>query len=702
MNVRNEVLGRVYIIFAFVGLVSLAIFSKAAWINVVEGDRWKAKGDSLYLKHVPIQAERGNILADNGSLLASALPLFDIRFDPNSSGMSEKDFFDNLDSLALNLAWHEKYANSPDQIKLKLLKARQEGHHYLSIARGLSHQEMRKVSSFPLFRKGKYKGGLIVERKSKRRRPHGILANRTIGYVRENAQPVGLEGYYDDVLSGKEGKRLVKRAGQAYIPLSNRAEIEPITGNDIRTTINVNIQDITETALINGIKHHEADFGTAIVMEVATGAVKAIANIKSTENGYWESYNYAVGTAVEPGSTFKLASIMCLLEDRLITLDDLIDIERGRKTFYNKELVDATLTCRKTDTTTIRRAFELSSNVGIAKLITNHYGRGTKAKLFIQGLRDLGLGQKTGISIEGEAQPYLKEAFSEKDDWSGISLPWISIGYESTITPLQLLTFYNGVANNGKLMKPQLVTSIEAYGEPLEVFPPKVIKQRMASPYTIQLAQDLLRGVVEDGTASRLRSSKVSFSGKTGTAQTNYGFERKKKGIQYRASFCGFFPSEAPKYSVVVMVENPKKNGFYGSQVAGPIFKKIVEEIFEAEMELHRPINVSLKAKKSPKRQIGARTDFEELGALWDWKLYGDTEENWISLDAHRDTMQMIAKLYSEELVPDVRGMGLRDALHLLEERGLKVKTEGLGKVSRQSIRYGTAAKGQTVYLNLN
>ena len=705
MDSKNEVLGRVYLIGLIVAIVAIAIFSRAAWINVVEGDRWVAKGDSLYVKHVPIQAERGNILADKGSLLASAQPFFDIRFDPNSTGMSDQDFFKAIDSLALCLATYVDITMTAEEHKLRLLRARQGGEHYMLIARGVSHQEMTRITNFPLFRKGQYKGGLIIERKSKRRRPFGILANRTIGYVRENAQPVGLEGYYDKALSGKEGTRLMKRAGKYYIPVGNLAEIPPVTGNDLRTTLNVNIQDIAETALINGIEKHNADYGCAVVMEVATGAIKAIANVKATENGYWESYNYAVGTAVEQGSTFKLASIMTLLEDRKVQLDDLVNIENGKTQFFEQEMVDASLACHELDTTTVRRVFELSSNVGIAKLIQQHYGRGTQAKQFIKGLRALGIGEVTGIGIEGEASPYIKEAFNEEDDWSGLSLPWMSIGYESMMTPLQMLTFYNGVANNGKIMKPYLVSSIESYGEVIEEYKPLVIKERMASPYTIQLAQDLLKGVVQNGTASKLQTEGFTFSGKTGTAQTNYSLAENSGALKYRASFCGYFPADNPKYSVIVLIENPKQAGIYGSQVAGPVFKKIAEEIFDSEMDLHEAMNekqfVEMGTRGLRGKDIGAKEDFEKIVKQLKLPLAKSGSNKWVALKARRDTVMLYPRVFSEELVPDVRGMGLRDATHILEERGLKIKRSGVGKVLHQSVRQGTPARGQTVYLKL-
>ncbi len=706
MDIRNEVLSRVYIaLFALCGF-ALFIFARAVNISVVEGEKWRDLGDKLYLEYRPVQAERGNIIADKGELLASALPYFELRFDPNSTGMKQADFQNNVDSLAFCLANYVDNSRSHAEWKDFLWYHRKKGTRNITLVKKASSAYAKEIQKFPLFRKGQFAGGLVVERKSERQRPFKMLANRTIGYVRDNAQPVGLEGYFDKVLSGSEGKRLMQRVKKEYIPVTDIAQIAPVAGKDIRTTLNVNFQDIAQTELVKGLKFHNADYGCAIVMEVQTGAIKAIANIDNKEGALWESYNHAVGTAVEPGSTFKLASIISLLEDRKIELSDLINIENGSTTFFNEEMIDATQACHKLDTTTIRRAFELSSNVGIAKLVQHYYGRDKKAGEFIGRLKKMGIGQKTGITILGEAQPYLKEAYSKKDNWSGISLPWMSIGYESTMTPLQMLTFYNAVANGGKMMKPFLVSQVEEFGKPVEVFKPTVLNDKIASARTIQLAQELLLAVVENGTASKLKSNRVQFAGKTGTAQTNYSRLDKSNSLKYRASFAGYFPADSPRYSIYVMVENPKVNGFYGSQVAGPIFKNIAEGIFESEMDLH----VALNEKGIPRRvstkmkgkQVGVRADFENIFEELNIPYRKETIENkWVQLHPEKEEMSFYPKIYSQELVPNVIGLGLRDALHLLENRGLKVQTRGLGKVRKQSLKAGTAVRGQTILLAL-
>jgi len=706
MDIRNEVLSRVYITFFALCGFSLFIFARAVNISVFEGDKWSAKGDSLYLKYIPVQAERGNIIADSGELLASALPFFEIRFDPNSTGMKAVHFEREVDSLAYCLANYVDNSRNHEEWLSYLRYHRKKGTRNILIKKSATLSEKNEIQKFPLFSRGQYKGGLILDRKSKRQRPFSMLAHRTIGYVRDNAQPVGLEGFFDKDLAGSEGMRLVQRVGRDYIPVSDLDEIESVAGKDIRTTLNVNFQDIAQTELIRGLEKHDADFGCAVVMEVQTGAIKAIANVKNSETGFWENYNYAVGTAVEPGSTFKLASIMSLLEDKKIELDDLINIENGETTFFEEKMVDASHACKDIDTTTIRRAFELSSNVGIAKLVQHYYGTNNKAADFIARLKKMGLGEKTDITIIGEAQPYLKEAYSKKDNWSGISLPWMSIGYESTLTPLQLLTFYNGVANGGKMMKPYLVDQVEEFGVAVEKFRPEVLHPKMASTKTIQLVQDLLLGVVENGTAKKLKSNRVQFAGKTGTAQTNYSKIDRSSNTKYRASFAGYFPADNPKYSVIVMVENPKVLGFYGSQVAGPIFKGIAEGIYESEMDLH----VALNQKGIPRRvstkmkgkHVGSKDDFKEIFKNLNIPYTDNVADNkWVQLQPRRDSLNLYPKMFSEELVPNVIGMGLKDALHLLESRGLEVKTSGAGKVRLQSIKSGTPVRGQSIWLTL-
>ena len=481
-------------------------------------------------------------------------------------------------------------------------------------------------------------------------------------------------------------------------------EIEPHDGKDVVTTLDVDLQDITETALMRGVRHHKAKHGCVVLMEVKTGAIKAIANVGESKDGYWETYNYAVGSATEPGSTFKLASIMALLEDGYVKLTDSIDLEQGVTQFYEEEMKDASF--HELDTTTIRNAFEISSNVGIAKLVNHFYGRNDRGKKFIDRLKSFGLNLPTGIKIEGEATPYIKEAYSRDDHWSGTTLPWMSTGYELTMTPLQMLSLYNTVANDGVMMKPYLVDEIQEYGNTIEKFRPTIIKKKIASPRTINQAQSLLKGVVERGTAKKLFTEKYSFAGKTGTAQLNYQKLQARTDVGgYQASFAGYFPAEKPVYSLIVLISNPTENGFYGGSVAGPIFREIADKMFASRPELQSALTDYSKpvlAKNSlPKRTSGESTEIEGLLNYFDVEYKKSTRSAWTSVMMDVDTLKTYTRRIESEKVPNVTGMGLKDALFVLENLGLTVTVNGYGKVRRQSIKPGTKIRGQRIKITL-
>ena len=715
MNVKNEVLYRVYIVlFGLIIPFACLLIYKTVDISLLKGDYWRAEGKKRYVQMRAVEAERGNILAEDGSLLATSLPFFDIAFDPNSSGMSEDDFHENIDSLSYCLATYVD--NTVHNLTVGgyrdfLIQKREEKAEYIPIKRNASFIEQQLIRQFPLFNLGQFKGGYIAKPKFIRKLPFGILAHRTIGSIRETAKPVGLEGYFDNILKGEEGKQLMVKVDadqDIWIPLHDLTAIEPKRGDDIVTTIDINIQEIAENALIRAMNHHLADWGTAIVMEVETGAVKAIANIGKTTTGWWETYNYGVGYATEPGSTFKLASIMALMEDGFIDLEDSIQINFGKWQFYEEEMVDATRESFATDSISIRHAVEISSNVGIAKLIEKHYGQSKKGARFIKRLKQFKLNMPTGIEIQGEAEPFVKEAYNKEQNWSGTTLPWMSIGYEVLISPLQLLTFYNAVANNGMMMKPYLVKEVQRYGETIEHFVPTVVDRHIASQSTIKKAHELLIGVVENGTAHNLKANKYRFAGKTGTAQKDYRKIKEKTIVGgYQASFAGFFPAEKPKYSCIVVINDPKQNGFYGGEVAGPVFREIADKLFATKYQLHNPINeeppLVMKARQLPDLDAGNLQDISKVLSHLELPYNGGSSSDWTVIRANKetDTLHLLTRNVPLETIPNVVGMGLRDAIFLLENRGLKVKFTGQGKVVRQSFKPGTPIRGQTINLIL-
>lgn len=710
LNIKNEVLVRVYIVAAAVLAVAIVIAMRLYQISQVQGDFWAEKAKKRLFTWVDVRADRGNILADDGSLLATSLPYFDIYFDSHTDGMTDEAFYQNVDSLALLLSTLVKPEYTPGAYKDWLIGVRQadkdaKGVRYLEIAKNVPFHKMLQIKDFPLFRLGKSKGGIIIEQKPKRERPFKMLAQRTIGYVRDGALPVGLEGKYDNVLGGSLGKQLMQRVpGDMYIPVNDLAEIEPKSGDDIVTTIDVNIQDAAENALLEAVRNHEADHGCAIVMEVKTGAIRAVANIGRTPEGLWETFNYAVGQRVEPGSMFKLASFMAMMEDGYIDdLSEKVPVYKGKTKFYKDELVDAEPHGK--DTMTIKEVFAHSSNVGTATMVQRFYGDKGKATEFIDNLHDFGLDLPTGVDVEGEDAPYIKSPGDTKADWSGTTLPWMSIGYEMLYTPLQLLQFYNAVANDGRMMKPFLVQRIEHFGETVKEFPPVVMKRSIASRKTIKKAKELLEAVVQEGTAENIDPKFYRIAGKTGTAQLNYHKFKAQAGIRHQAGFCGYFPAENPEYSCIVVISEPKRGGYHGSEVAAPVFRKIADKCFAMKADLHPPINEGSKPKlataQMPTIDAGSYEDFKK-SMKWlrlDWREKDKNTQDWVVIKAQNDTLHLLNRIIPEKTVPAVTGMGLKDAIYLLENRGCRVRALGVGKVVKQSLSPGTRANGQTITL---
>lgn len=722
-SIKNEILVRVYIVLGVLLVVAGLIVFQTVKISVLEGEKWRAKGERLHIKEVPVEAERGNILTEDGSMLATSMPFFDIAFDPNSSGMDSADWNANIDSLAYCLATFVDPSFTPGAMKEELLEQRQklvkdflqsqrlEGRKYIMIKKNASLGEKEMIADFPLFNQGQFKGGFIAIPKFNRQRPFGMLAQRTVGYVRGDSINVGLEGYFNNYLKGEEGKQLMYRVGEGvWMPLNDLTEIEPKGGEDIVTTVDVNLQGVVQSALSKAMVRHQAEFGTAILMEVKTGDVKAIANLGWTKKGkLMETYNHAVGSSTEPGSTMKLASALALLEDGYIDLADSVDLEQGRTMYFDAELEDSYI--HTLNNVTFKKAFGMSSNVGISRLIYKNYGENNNADKYIGHLRNFFLDRPTGIEINGEPTPYIKKAYSDEDQWSGTTLPWMSIGYELTVTPLQLAAFYNAVANDGVYMKPRLVSEVQHYGETIKRFPVTKVKGRIASEQAVQKAQQLLECVVDStwGTAHKHRSKRLRFAGKTGTAQLGYQrLENRTKVKGYQASFAGYFPSEQPVYTCVVLISKPKVAGIYGGQVALPVFKEIAEKVYRSNMELYPVVNdqsiAVMEENKMPRNDAGYLADFQAVLTDLDMHYFNRTDTDWTVLrPAGEDTLKLVKRPMVEKVVPNVVGMGMRDALYLLENQGLRVEINGkYGKVRSQSIRAGTRANRQTIWIKIS
>lgn len=683
----------------FMVAFALSIIGRILYIQIYEGEELRRKGVNRSIEEREISALRGNIYSTNNSLLAVTIPKYEIRLDVISN-KSEAFFNSNVDSLAYQLSRLFKDRSKATYKKI-LQQARAKKNYYLLVKRNVSYKQLLELQSFPILRLGRNKGGLIVLKSNIRELPYNDLAKRTIGIYNyeRGAYLVGLEGAFDETLVGTHGTRLMQKIeGGIWMPIDPGNEIKPQNGNDVITTIDIDIQDIAENALRKQLEHHQADHGCAIVMEVKTGEIRAIANLGKDKNGHYsENYNYAIGESSEPGSTFKLASILVALEDKVIDLNDSIDTENGSTQFYGKTIRDAHKI--GDGIISVRDVIEQSSNVGIAKIIWEHYSNDPQK--FIDGLYKLGIQNKLDIPIKGEANPYIKN--TEDKSWSGISLPWMAYGYELHITPLQTLTFYNAIANNGQMMKPLFVREIRNTNEIIETFEPIVIKEHIASNETLEKLQDMLKGVVLRGTAKGINNKYYSIAGKTGTAQiaqNNQGYNK----VNYKASFCGYFPAEDPMYSCIVVINNPTSGYYYGSSVAAPVFKYISDRIYSSHVE----IAVSEDDKTTiPNPAIyykaGASEDYEEVFKQMDIKAQIDVGSEYVIGLPEGDSVHYAPRKFKENRIPKLIGMTAKDAVYLLEDMGLIVKIQGQGFVTSQSIPEGSAAtKGKSITLKLS
>lgn len=704
-NNRKVILIRTYTAFAFMCVFAAAIIAYLFKIQFKEREHWIELSENLSTTIQTVEPSRGSIFAIDGSLLATSLPIYDLRLDGKAPGFAKGNVFENnVDSLALMLSQLFQDRSKAEYKRILTAVKKRKDRYYL-LKRKVSYPEMKAVKEFPIFRLGKYKGGLTIEEKNKREKPFEYLAERTIGYSVSGVQPVGLEGAFNKDLSGKEGKRVMQRiAGGTWIPVNDEEQIEARNGNDIHTTIDVNLQDVATHALMRTLVTNDAEWGTAVLMEVSTGEIRAIANLTRVSEGkYTEKYNYAVGESLEPGSTFKLASSLALLEDKKVKMTDLFDTENGEKRYFaNAVMYDSEKGGH--GIVTFQHAFEISSNVAISKAIYQHYKNNPLQ--FYNHLEKLHFTNPLGLQIMGEGKPRIKHP--KDKDWYGTTLPWSSIGYEVKVTPLQVLTLYNAVANNGKMVKPLFVKRITNTGKIIKEYKTEVIEKSIASPETIKNLRIMMEGVIERGTGSKLKNPNYSIGGKTGTALVADGRKGYAKTI-YRASFCGYFPANNPQYTCIVMVNAPSKGIYYGGAVAGPVFKEIADKVYANSHNLHGDIKLVLNQtnpaptiiKGAHKQQL--QTALNALGK--ETKRVDSVEENgseWAQATMSNNQAKITPRNINKNMMPDVTGMGLKDAVYLLENNGLQVQVEGFGKVKTQSIPAGTAlTKGTRVTLKL-
>ena len=706
MPLKRDILWRVGVVYIFILLLGLIITGKIFYLQVFEGKELTKKAEELNLKSEMVESNRGDIYSANGRLLASSVPFYEIRLDTRSTGleMNKETYFNKLDSLARKLA--EMFRDqSAAQYRRELYQARKQGERFYLVKERVNYKELKELKTFPLFRKGRYKGGFIVIQKDLRIQPHGNLASRTIGYTTdwEGGNIVGIEGAYDNYLKGTKGVRLMRRIqGGVWIPVGDDNKVEPKSGKDVVTTININIQDVAESALREQLIEHNADHGTAVLMEVNTGEIRAIANLGKTDEGvYREIYNYAVGESREPGSTFKLAPIMAVLEDNYVNLDDTVDTKNGVVYYYDKKLTD--VKPGGYGKISVKDAFIHSSNVGISKIITQNYRN--RPSQFVDRLYSMNLDEKLGLEIKGEGEPLIR--YPGDKYWSGVSLPMMSIGYEIRLTPLQILTFYNAVANDGTMVKPMFVKQIKEHGKLVKSFNTQVINPAISSKSTIRKAQTLLEGVVQEGTARNLRNANFKIAGKTGTAQIaneKYGY-MKDSGISYQASFVGYFPADNPKYSCIVVVNSPSKDVYYGNVVAGPVFREIAEKVYATSFEMHEGLKLvqNENTTKVPYTKHSHRkeltTALKNLGVKVNEK---HVDSEWVVTRKKDSLIDLNNRYIDANIMPNVIGMGAKDAIYILENLGLNVKIIGRGSIREQSILPGKPIdKGDKVVLKM-
>ena len=705
MDVKKDILWRVYLCFLCMVILCIFVLGRAIYIQRAEGKYWVGMSDSLHIKSQPIIAERGTIYSENGNMLSTSVPVFDVYVDFGADGLREKQgkrFKDNIDSLShcLSTLFLDK---SIEEYKKQLQQAYQEKDRYYILKKKMTFDQYLALRDFPLVRLGRNKSGFIIDAKDKRINPYVLLANRTIGLSRQNlSKNVGLELTYDSLLRGTSGQRLMRYAAGAYMPVEG-SELDPVNGKDIVTTLDTYIQDIAESALMKMVDSNNSVHGTVIVMETATGKIKAIANLgKQLDGTYAEDFNYGIGKTTEPGSVFKLATLMSLLEDKYVDLNTVVDCEGGSKPFFGLRIKDSHM---GTYETTVKEAFAASSNVAFAKLAFQYYQN--QPQKFYDHLHKMRLDTYTGVDIVASSGfPLIKKV----KNWGATTIPYMAHGYEELVTPLHMLTLYNAVANKGKLMRPYLVNEINDYGVCIKKINPQVLDPQVCSPETIAMLQEAMLAVVESvhGTGHAIKDSIYKIAGKTGTAVTALDNRGYNKGAKiYQASFIGYFPAEAPKFTMAVVIQNSRESKLiYGAAVSGKVFKEISDKLY-ARYLTTATYNTALVRDTLLNNAVGMKNDMRSILGYMAIPFYDSAQNgSWRNIQLAQNTaiMNTTASVgVGSNTTPNVEGMGLKDAVYVLENKGLKIAFQGKGKVINQSITAGSNfIKGQKITLFLN
>lgn len=701
MTDNKDIYWRAYLIyFGFVVLMlvviiktfSLQFEGRSTVFTSNTGDSEKMPTKSV--KRLP---RRGEILDINYTPLVTSVSFYDIHMDPT---VVKQDLFDKeINELSQQLAEHFP-VKTASEYRQYIRSARQAGKRYLLIRRKATIEERKLLRSFPIFKEGRLKGGLIdTDETIIRKRPHGELMKRTLGYYRpaeknKGELRVGIEGAFNDYLAGEAGEEIEQKFANGW-KKTGQILRESVEGANVVTTIDKEIQEVAHSELEQQLMSQGAKNGSVIVMDVKTGFVKAIVSLtKGSDGNYYESYNHAIGTKEVPGSTFKLASLMAALEDKRISITDKINANGSYK-FYDSEMTDHD---GGYGVITVKEAFEKSSNV-ISKVINDAYRGNPQA--FIDRLRSFGLADSLGLDLVGERKPTLY--YPGHPNWSGISVPWMAVGYEVQQTPMQTLAFYNAVANNGRMMKPQFVKEIIRGGEVVKSFAPIALHEKICSQQTITTLKSCLEGVVKRGTGRALQSSLFTIAGKTGTARilndnSEYGVKGERK---YQASFVGYFPAEDPIYSCIVVISAPSQD-IYGAKVSGTVFSAIANKVYATQLKYHKAINEKrARVKEAPITQDGYRTDLERVLHTMRIPFSISEDKEWLNTHKQENKVELDGRYIGKNTVPNVKGMNAKDAVYLIEKTGMEVRLKGVGSVVEQSIEAGTKVRNGVVILTL-
>ncbi len=701
-NTKFNDVWRALLVYVLVLAFAVAVVMRIVFLQVAEREELMEKAREMDIRMVKVPAARGNIFSKNGTLLATTIPVYDIYFDPVA--VSDDVFEKEIGALSDSLSQMLKGATKAQYVS-KFTEARKKNKRYVRIARRLKMDDYDRIKKFPIF-KEKLGNGFIAEKQLIRERPYGDIAMRVIGYVNFNDTlnpvKVGLEGAYDTCLRGHDGMQVRRRVnGGRFIDMPSSSNVTPHNGNDIYTSIDAKMQDVAEEALRRCLAENNAQQGCVIMMDVHSGFIEVMASLRYNEKKkkYEESYNFAIAENVEPGSTFKAITMTALLEnDPNFNINRVLNLgTSGKMRFHNRVMTDSHVVGGGTPT--IKQCFWESSNIAFGYLTTEAFGNNPQR--FIDLIYKTKINEPLNLDIKGEGKPYIKSTDSRL--WSKVSLPWMSIGYELTVTPITLLTYYNAIANNGKMVKPQFVKEIRRGNEVVRTFDTIVINEKIASDRTIKTLQELLRGVVENGTAKALNKCEFQVAGKTGTAQiSQHGAYNKRN---YTASFVGYFPADDPKYTCIVVVSNPMGRSYYGASVSAPVFKEISEKVYATELGVTDEKRVyPANCERYTKAHLAWYDDVVSYCEMAGIRMV-DNEfgTKWVDVSASTNggvTFQNVE--LEEEVVPDLEGMNVMDAVYLIESMGWKVEFGGRGLVDSQSVKAGTKLeKGKTIVLKL-